>query len=352
VTALAGGRRDKGAWPGSVALLTEVCRLAHNRSFENDLRNRLRAGGIVTAVRRHDTARLFDWLMAVAVYQGVSDRAAAAYAAAHGTVRHGDVAESLAALGQPCPKLAGFDALTGCGYRKVAQTCAHPELLPDCPLPRPDLRNGRLNQAAYSLFFFLRDVCDGDLVAWLDRQLGLADDSDHPDRLARLRAAVLPSFCGIVGIGQKVGCMLLADLLIGGDPARERWVACGRSLVVVDSLVHAFLHRTGILARHDADHRYGPGCYHPDGCADLLERLARAIDVRQFVGSLPAYHPRFVQHAVWRFCGADGLDICNGHRIDDRDRCANQACGLYDACGRVALRPPMATEPEIPGSAR
>jgi hypothetical protein len=33
------------------------------------------------------------------------------------------------------------------------------------------LRNGRLNQTAYSLFLFVRDVANGDLVQWIDDQL-------------------------------------------------------------------------------------------------------------------------------------------------------------------------------------
>ena len=119
-------------------------------------------------------------------------------------------------------------------------------------------------------------------------------------------------------------------------------MACGRSIVVVDTLVHAFLHRTGILARHDAAHRYGPECYRPGGCAELLERLAREIDVRELNADLPAYYPRLVQHAVWRYCTAGGLDVCNGNRIDDRERCGNRACRLYRRCGRVALYPAKA----------
>jgi hypothetical protein len=43
-------------------------------------------------------------------------------------------------------------------------------------LPKHPLRNGRLNQTAYSLFLFIRDIADGDLVAWIDRQLAEPDD--------------------------------------------------------------------------------------------------------------------------------------------------------------------------------
>jgi len=42
-------------------------------------------------------------------------------------------------------------------------------------LPKHNLRNGRLNQTAYSLFLFIRDIADGDLVGWIDGQLQAAN---------------------------------------------------------------------------------------------------------------------------------------------------------------------------------
>jgi hypothetical protein len=48
------------------------------------------------------------------------------------------------------------------------------------------LRNGRLNQTAYSLFLFIRDIADGDLVGWIDRQLAEPNDrARHYDNAGR-----------------------------------------------------------------------------------------------------------------------------------------------------------------------
>lgn len=44
-------------------------------------------------------------------------------------------------------------------------------------MPRPRLRNGRLNQIAYSLFLFVRDIMGGNLVGWIDGQLEAAAGS-------------------------------------------------------------------------------------------------------------------------------------------------------------------------------
>jgi hypothetical protein len=339
-------RRASAACPKSVDFLADICRLAHIPAFEDDLRDRLRAKGGVQAVRHHDGRRLFDWLMEAAVYQGVSDAAAQAYAIAHGTVRYEDLAQGLAEP-EPCPRLASFDALTGCGYRKLARSCAEPALFDRCPLPRHDLRNGRLNQAAYSLYLFLRDVCGGDLVSWLDQRLAFAECGGNPNRLARLRAAVLPPFKGVVGIGEKVATMLLADLLIGADPGRERWVACGRSMVVVDTLVHAFLHRTGILARHAADHRYGRAATSRVAVLTFSSGShGTSTSGRSFPACRPtirgSYRPRFggsVRAGVSTSAMATGSTIGTGAPIKPAP-CTPGAIGSVCCRPASAIRPP------------
>jgi hypothetical protein len=54
------------------------------------------------------------------------------------------------------------------------------------------------------------------------------------------------------------------------------------------------------------------------GCADIITVVAEQIDARAFSPAFPAIFPRFVQHAVWRYCAQLGVDVCNGNRIDDR----------------------------------
>src|SRR5262249_47256379 len=76
-----------------------------------------------------------------------------------------------------CPKLQSYWHFHDCGYRKIAGTCNEPDHFPACPLPLHPLRNGRLNQTAYGLFLFIRDLADGDLVAWISE---LADPKPAP----------------------------------------------------------------------------------------------------------------------------------------------------------------------------
>jgi hypothetical protein len=130
----------------------------------------------------------------------------------------------------------------------------------------------------------------------------------------------------------------LADLLLTAGQQRPLWREVGGTLVAVDTLVHNFLHRTGILRRLGAEHPYGVHCYRAGGCADILGLLAANIDARQFNPAFPARFPRFVQSAIWRYCAANGLDVCNGNRIDDDTRCDNGHCQLFRRCDRIALR--------------
>ena len=110
-------------------------------------------------------------------------------------------------------------------------------------------------------------------------------------------------------------------------------------MIAIDTLVHNFLHRTGILRDLRADHAYGAGCYAPAGCAAIIERIAGQIDARRFNPAYPANFPRFVQHAIWQFCAESGLNRCNGRRIDDRARCEQTDCPAFASCARVPLKP-------------
>jgi hypothetical protein len=67
-------RRETLAIDHAVRLVHSVCCLAGLASLIDDNRADLRAEGIPTAIQRHDTATLFDWLTAALSYQGISDQ--------------------------------------------------------------------------------------------------------------------------------------------------------------------------------------------------------------------------------------------------------------------------------------
>jgi hypothetical protein len=261
----------------------------------------------------------------------------------HGNVTWADIERSLG-TNPGCDKLQGYWAFTDCRYHKGFQTCAAPDQFGDCPLPQHRLRNGRLNQTAYSLFLFIRDIAGGDIVGWIDRQLA---DHAEPGNLAAARAALVDPLRHVYGISDKVIAMALATLLMGAGATRPGWFEVGASFIAVDTLVHNFLHRTGILDRLAAGHPYGPACYRPGGCADVLIGIATGIDARRFNPGFPKAFPRFVQHAIWRYCAQSCFDICNGNQIDDHGRCTNMWCRLYSRCDRLVLH----AEPKKPEKA-
>lgn len=308
------------------------------RTYLVDLRADFRRRGLQRAVRERDTAALFDWLMDLASQQGISDRNAYAFIDRHGNVGWRDIEAALASE-PPCGRLCSYWSFHNCGYRKGVRTCAEPALLPSCPLPKHDLRKGGLNQAAYSLFLFMWDVCDGDFVGWIDARLASADPGAGAPGLGRAMVdALLEPLGNVYGMSDKLWSMALANLLLGGDPGRERWVSAGASMIAVDTLVHNFLARTGVLRRADAQHPYGPACYASGGCADLIEAAAMRIDAAAIHPANPPFFPRLLQHAAWFFCSENGLGICNGNQIDDRARCRQRSCPAYLRCDRVALQ--------------
>jgi hypothetical protein len=319
-----------------VKLVERICRLAGNPGLIEEGREDLVWHGVPKAIRQHDTATIFDWLFDAMSYQGLSDDAVYTYMERHGRVRWQEIGHLLEA-GPRCPKLIGFETFVGCGYQKTSGRCACPELLSTCPLPSHDLRNGRLNQAAYSLFLFMRDVAGGDFVGWIDNQLAKATIAPAPARAESLRQALREPLGHVYGVSNKVLAMALSRLLLAGDPRRKRWTEAGAVMIAVDTLVHNFLHRTGILARRDAAHAYGARCYRPNGCAAIIERIAAEIDARRFNRAFPANFPRFVQHAIWRFCAQSGLNQCNGRRIDDRQGCTRKECPVFRRCDRIPL---------------
>ena len=329
-------RSRTSALDHAVRVIYRVCCLAGSTRLVDDTRAGLKAEGVRAAIRKRKTAPVFDWLIATLSYQGIGNAIASDYMQRHGRVTWRAIKRKLR-HGATCPKLSSYWQFYDCGYSKLRRTCAEPAHIGRCPLPSHDLRNGRLNQTAYALYLFIRDLADGDLIGWIDERLQEADTPADADRLARLRAAVIDPLRQVHGVSDKVLTMALSCLLLGDPHKRRRWVETGASMIAVDTLVHNFLHRTGILRRFGAGHAYGAACYRPGGCADIIAAVADRIDARAFNPAFPAVFPRFVQHAIWRYCAQEGFNVCNGNRIDDRKSCDNAYCQIHNICDRIAL---------------
>ena len=65
---------------------------------------------------------------------------------------------------------------------------------------------------------------------------------------AQRQERVLGPLRQIYGLSDKVLTMTLSALLIGCSETRLNWFGDGIEMMAIDTLVHNFLHRTGIVA--------------------------------------------------------------------------------------------------------
>jgi hypothetical protein len=321
-------------------VIRRVCGLAGSLTFLDDIHTDARKAGVLGAIADRNTPKIFDWLLSAFSYQGISDQVARGYIRKHGNVTWSDIEAGLQDI-PPCPLLHTYWHFDGCRYDKGSFSCSEPDHLDPCPLPRHRLRNGRLNQTAYSFFLFVRDVAKGDLIGWIDDRL------DYPrspsisfgvELAVERQERLIGPLRNIYGISDKILTMTLSELLLASPDNRPHWFETGKGMIAIDTLVHNFLHRTGILDDCGASHAYGAGCYGIGGCAEIIRAVAFEIDASAFNRRFPRVFPRFVQHAIWRFCAADNLNICNGNRIEDRKSCENRYCQLLSVCDRKSLK--------------
>src|SRR5271165_2558981 len=115
-------------------LIRQVCQLSRSVNLIAETRASLRAEGITSAVRQHDSAALFDWLITMLSYRGISDRVATDYLERHGQATWHTMENDLQ-RGPSCPKLKSYWHFHDCRCSKQHYSCAEPKHLPQCPLP-------------------------------------------------------------------------------------------------------------------------------------------------------------------------------------------------------------------------
>jgi hypothetical protein len=169
-------------------LIHQVCCLAG--SF--DLIERFADQDLAGEIDRHDTAALFYRLMFDFSFQGISDQVAANYMHQHGRPTWAAVQKNLARR-PTCPKLKTYWHFYDCRYEKTKHTCAEPDHIAACPVPTHRLRNGHLNQLAYNLYLFIRDVADGDLIGWIEQPRCSFCTITQPADLACIQTMATPT---------------------------------------------------------------------------------------------------------------------------------------------------------------
>ena len=129
------GRSQSRALDHALRLIHRVCCFAGSADLIEEIRNENGGAAIRSAIKRHDTAVLYDWLMSALSYQGISDRVAYEYMERHGQATWSDL-ETKLARSVSCPKFKSYWHFHHCRYDKTSQTCAEPCHIDRCPLPR------------------------------------------------------------------------------------------------------------------------------------------------------------------------------------------------------------------------
>jgi hypothetical protein len=313
--------------------------MAGSKTFLKDISRNAKANGLTEAIANHQTEKLFNAILPAFSYQGISDAVARQYMKRNGSATWRQIRRNLS-TNPSCPRLKSYWHYHECRYDKGHGSCSELSHLARCPVPTHRLRNGRLNQTAYSFFLFVRDVLKQDLVGWIDQQLATLTSCPSESMAdGRLQEILIGPLRHVYGVSDKILTMTLSELLLSAPHTRPRWHRAGESMIAVDTLVHNFLHRTGISSTCGVEHAYGVKCYRPAGCADIIRRLSHRIDARQFEATFPEAFPRFVQHSLWRYCASEGLNVCNGNQIDDRQPCQTRHCIAFAKCARKPLKP-------------
>ena len=106
----------------AVRVIYRVCCLAGSANLIDKIRADLDADGVRAAMRKRDTAAVFDWLIAALSYQGISDQIAYDYMEQHGYVRWDDINQK---LGRKAP-LAPSSRATGISMAADTTSSAGP----------------------------------------------------------------------------------------------------------------------------------------------------------------------------------------------------------------------------------
>jgi hypothetical protein len=98
----------------AVRIIHAICGLAGSPSLIDDIRADLTSDKVRGAIRRRDTAAVFDWLLVALSYQGISDQVAHDYMEKHGRAAWRDIDQKLAAvLVAPSSRATGISMAAG-----------------------------------------------------------------------------------------------------------------------------------------------------------------------------------------------------------------------------------------------
>lgn len=267
-------------------------------------------------------------LFEIANYQGMSDRAASSWLSTNGNPDFQELALRLPH--ERCECAGSVDGISRCGYLRSQRVCKHPALLARCIVPTIPARKGQLARLAVALNYWAAELPHRSLGTWARSKLKRGEPRAGG-------AAMVEDLKRLPGVSDKVASMIASDVAIGLSTGSDALLRAGASLIVVDSLVHNMLQRTGAILAVGKPHAFGSGCYALGGCHELIVSFSETIDAHTYNPAWPRLAPRMLQHALWRFCAGSELNICNGNQIPAGRKCESGCCPAANHCARLAL---------------
>ena len=297
-------------------LIYQACCLAGSTNLLEDLRDA--ETGLPAIVSRRDTPALFDWWVSALSYRPYQMPWPMSTCASASVTWRG-LTRDLASSDQGVPSCKAIGITAAAGTTRAAAPVPSLTTSGAAPAPASPAQWAAQPDRLFPVPVHTRHCRKrpGRLVRQPTCRCGHRTGGRQAARNAQ---ALIGPLRNVFGVSDKVLTMTLSAILISAPNTWPHWSAVGCSLIAVDTLVHNFMARTGILRRLGADHAYGAACYQPGRCAQIIEATAAKIDATKFNPTYPADFPRFVQHAIWRYCAQQGLDVCNGNRIDDRKK--------------------------------
>lgn len=163
----------------------------------------------------HKSIKLYRYLLGSFIFAGGGDQANYSYYAKQRVKpTFNRIKRALQTV--RCPKLVNFEGFTGCGYQKTEPHCREPAFLNSCPLPTFDMKRGSLNQMAFSLYFFLRDVARGNFYAHTRQHFGEGRLTD--EEVNTLLLSFIGKVTKIANVGPKLAYMALSGLFLTRYP--------------------------------------------------------------------------------------------------------------------------------------
>lgn len=110
----------------------------------------------------------------------------------------------------------------------------------------------------FSLYFFLRDVCQNDFYRFIQT---------HFDKGKQAKSQVqdfIQTFSQVYNVGPKLIDMAFSHIYFTQYPGWD-YRRVGAEMVAIDTLVYNFLSRTGTLDEYKKPHKYGPACHTQKG---------------------------------------------------------------------------------------